>query len=65
MLFIACLSKPQQHTGVSQDCYDNCMYCHIGIDVADQTCLFTQSQCTDTRLTSPGTDPIEPWCLAR
>ena len=34
--------------------------CHTEIEVADQTVCLTQSQYTDTGLTSPSTDPIIP-----
>ena len=33
---------------------------HTEIEVADQTFYLTQSQYTDTRPTSPSTDPITP-----
>ena len=39
---------------------DNCTCCHTEIEVADQTFHLTQSQYTDTRPTSPSTDPITP-----
>ena len=38
-------------------CYNNFMRCHAD---TDQTCHFIQSQYTDTRPTSPNTDPIMP-----
>ena len=49
-------------SGVSQGriCSDNCTCCHTEIEVADQTFHLTQSQYTDTGLTSPSTDPISP-----
>ena len=52
----------QRHTSVSQGriCLDNFTYCHTEIEVADQTFHLTQSQYTDTWLTSPSTDPITP-----
>ena len=34
--------------------------CHTETEVADQTFYLTQSQNTDTRPTSPSTDPIMP-----
>ena len=37
--------------------------CHTEIEVADQTSHLTQSQYTDTGLTSPSTDPITPRAL--
>ena len=36
------------------------MCCHTEIEVADQTFYLTQSQYTDTGLTSPSADPIMP-----
>ena len=60
-LFVGCLTS-QQHASVSQGqiCSDNFMCCHTEIEVADQTFQLTQSQYTDTGLTSPSTDPIAP-----
>ena len=60
-MFVACLTS-QQHTIVSQgrSCTDNCTRCHTEIEVADHTFYLTQSQYTDTRPTSPSTDPITP-----
>ena len=51
---------PQQHASVSQGriCSDNFTCCHTEIEVADQTFYLTQSQYTDTGLTSPSSDPI-------
>ena len=48
-LFVGCLTS-QQHSSVSQGriCLDNCTYCHIEIEVADQTFYLNQSQYTDT-----------------
>ena len=59
--FFGCLTS-QQHASVSQGriCSDNFMSCHTEIEVADQTFYLTQSQYTDTRPTSPSTDPITP-----
>ena len=39
-------------------CIDNFTCCHTEIEVADQTFYLTQSQYTDTGLTSPSADPI-------
>ena len=60
-LFVGCL-KSQQHASVSQGriCSDNFTCCHTEIEVTDQTFHLTQSQYTDTGLTSPSTDPITP-----
>ena len=60
-LFAGCLTS-QQHASVSQGriCLDNFMCCHTVIEVADQTFYLAQSQCTDTGLTTPSTDPITP-----
>ena len=41
-------------------CSDNFTCCHTEIEVADPTFYLTQSQYTDTGLTSPSTDPITP-----
>ena len=59
--FVGCL-KSQQQASVSQGwiCSDNFMCCHTEIQVADLTFYLTQSQYTDTGLTSPSTDPITP-----
>ena len=58
---MVCLTS-QQHASVSQGriCSDNFTCCHTEIEVADQTFHLTQSQYTDTRPTSPSTDPITP-----
>ena len=60
-LLVACLTS-KQHARVSQGrtCTDNCMCCHIEIEVPDQTFYLTQSQYTDTGSTSPSADPIMP-----
>ena len=60
-LFVVCLTS-QQHASVSPEriCSDNFTRCYTEIQVADQTFHFTQSQYTDTRPTSPSTDPITP-----
>ena len=60
-LLVGCLTS-QQHASVSQEqiCSDNFTCCHTEIEVADQTFHLTQSQYTDTGLTSPSTDPITP-----
>ena len=58
-LFVGSLTS-QQHVSVSQGqiCSDRCTCCHTEIEVADQTLYLTQSQCTDTGLTSHSADPI-------
>ena len=58
---LACLTS-QQQASVSQGriCSDNFTCCHTEIEVADQTFYLTQSQYTDTGLTSPSADPIMP-----
>ena len=60
-LLVGCLTS-QQHASVSQGriCTDNFTCCHTEIEVADQTFYLTQSQYTDTGLTSPSADPIMP-----
>ena len=52
----------QQHASVSQGriCTDKFTCCHIEIETADPTFYLTQSQYTDTGLTSPSTDPTVP-----
>ena len=59
--FVGCLTS-QKHASVSQGriCTDNFTCCHTVKEVADQTFHLTQSQYTDTGLTSPSTDPIMP-----
>ena len=59
--FVGCLTS-QQHASVSQGpiCSDKFTCCHTEIEVAGQTVYLTQSQYTDTRPTSPSTDPIMP-----
>ena len=59
VMFVGCLTS-QQHASVSQGRIyeDNFTCCHTEIEVADQTFHLTQSQFTDTRPTSPRTDPI-------
>ena len=42
----------------------NFMCCHTEIEAADQTFYLTQSQYTDTGLTSPSADPIAPGRVA-
>ena len=61
LLWAGC-STSQQHASVSQGriCSDNFTCCHTEIEPADPTFHLTQSQYTDTRLTSPSTDPIMP-----
>ena len=58
---VACLTS-QQQASVSQGriCSDNFTCCHTEIEVADQTFYLTQSQYTDTGLTSPSADLITP-----
>ena len=58
---LACLTS-KQHESVSQGriCLDNFTCCHTDIEVADPTFYLTQSQYTDTGLTSPSADPITP-----
>ena len=60
-LLVGCLTS-QQQASVSQVriCKDNFTCCHTEIEVADQTFYLTQSQYTDTGLTSPSTDPLTP-----
>ena len=60
-LLVACLTS-QQQASVSQGriCSDNSTCCHTAIEVADPTFYLTQSQYTDTGLTSPSADPITP-----
>ena len=57
LLFVSCLS--QQHAGVSQGrIFSNIFpYCPIEIQISDPTLYLTQSQYTDTWLTSPRADP--------
>ena len=67
-LLVGCLSSLQQtscltslqQTSVSQGriCSDNCTCCHTEVEAADQTFYLTQSQYTDTGLTSPSSDPL-------
>ena len=61
LLLAGCLTS-QQHASVSQGriCSESCICCHTEKEVADQTFHLTQSQYTDTGLTSPSTDPITP-----
>ena len=60
-LFVGCLTS-QQQASVSQGwiCTDNFTCCHTETEVADQTFYLTQSQYTDTGLTSPSADTITP-----
>ena len=60
-LFVGCLMS-QQHACVSQGwiCSDNCSCYHTETEVSDQTFNLTQSQYTDTGLTSPSADPVNP-----
>ena len=52
----------QHHASVSLEwiCLNSWTCCHIEIEGEDQTCYLNQSQSTDTRPTSPSTDPISP-----
>ena len=58
---LGCLMS-QQQVSVSKGriCSDNFTSCHTEIQVADPTFYLTQSQYTDTGLTSPSADPITP-----
>ena len=60
-LLVGCLTS-QQQASVSQGriCSDNFTCCHTEIEVADPMFYLTQSQYTDTGLTSPSADPITP-----
>ena len=55
--FVGC-STFWKHASVSQGriCMNNCTCCHTDTQVADQTWYLTQSQYTDTGLTSPSSD---------
>ena len=63
LLFAGCLTS-QLHVYLSASqgriCPDNFTCCHTETEVADQTFHLTQSQYTDTGLTSPSADPITP-----
>ena len=61
LLLVGCITS-QQHASVSQGqiCSDNFTCCHTETEVSDPTFHLTQSQYTDTGLTSPNTDPIKP-----
>ena len=58
---VVCLMS-QKHVSVPQGriSTDNFTCCHTEIQVADQTFYLTQSQYSDTRLTSPSADPTMP-----
>ena len=59
VVFVGCLTSQQQASvSKGQICSDNFSCCHTEIEVADQTFYLTQY--TDTRPTSPSTDPIMP-----
>ena len=60
-LLVGCLTS-QQHASVSQGriCSDSFTCCHTEIEVADLTFHLAQSPYTDTRPTSPSTDPVMP-----
>ena len=70
-LLVACLFNVlASSVSQGQICSDNFRCCHTEIEVADQTFHLTQSQYTDTRPTSPCTDPKMPgawqgshWCV--
>ena len=59
--FVGCLTS-QQYASVSQGriCTVNLTCCNTETEIADQTINLTQSQYTDTGLTSPSADPITP-----
>ena len=52
----------RQDASVSQGsiCSDKCVCCHTDTEVADQSFYLIQPLSTDTRQTSPNTDPIPP-----
>ena len=58
---VGCVTR-QQYSCVSRRriCSDNCTCCHNEIGVVDQACYLTEIQYTDTRPTSPSTDPVTP-----
>ena len=60
-LFVDCLTS-QQQASVSQGriCSENFTCCHTEIEAAGPTFFLTQSQYTDSRLTSRSSDPIMP-----
>ena len=62
VVVVCWLPTSQQHANVSQGqiCSGNWTCCHTEIEIEDQTCYLTQSQCTNTRPTSPSADPILP-----
>ena len=61
MLFVGCwMSQQQASVSQGQICSDKVTCCHTEIEVADQTFHLTHAQYTDTRSTSPSTDPITP-----
>ena len=59
---IVCCLTSQQQASVSQGqiCSHNFTCCHTEIEVAHQIFHLTQSQYTDTGLTSPSADPLTP-----
>ena len=62
MLFFACLAYQQQSLRDGSFLGNhNC--CHTETEVADQTCHLTQSQYTDTRLTSPTYAHCSQWSI--
>ena len=61
-LLVAGCNMCQQHASVSQGWFgsDSCTCCHTETEAADPTFYLTLSQYTDTRPTSPSSDPITP-----
>ena len=59
-LFVGCLTSQQASVSQGRIYSDNFTCCHTEIEVADSTFYLTQSQYTDTGLTSPSADPITP-----
>ena len=63
-LFVGCLTSQQQASvSLGRICSDNFTCCHTETEVAHQTFYLTQSQYTDTGLTSPSAHPITPGAL--
>ena len=60
LLFVGCITSQQQASVSQEICSDNFTCCCTEIEVADQTFYLTQSQYTDTGLTSPSADPLTP-----
>ena len=61
-LFLVVCITYQQHASIYQGRVwsDSCSCCYTEITVVNPTCYLTQSQYTDTGLTSPSADPITP-----